>query len=353
MSEEVTLQPKKRIDYFDIAKGIAIICVIIGHTNIYFSRLNSAIFSFHMPVFFMISGYFLSTKLDFKAYAQKKAKQLFPPYIFTGLILVLTSIPIALYIHSDVIKAFLKRVLAFFYGAGTTIRKPFLVSQIGAIWFFLALFVALLIVRYFIHKKNGPLIIVLLALIGYFSAYKYWLPLSIQAGMTASLFVMLGYYAKKHNVLNALHNKLFMVVITAFSLIVFVINIIFNGKLYMVKNYYQFNVFTLLVAVCGTILVILLSRLISKTKIPKKILTFYGKNSMVILCVHLIEMDCLPWRSFRELLSSHGVSEWLRLLILVILKIIISTIAVFIVLKIPPIARIFNINAKPKEKVLA
>jgi len=50
---------KKRILYFDIAKGIAILAVIIGHLGGLPDILGRFIFSFHMPLFFLISGYFM------------------------------------------------------------------------------------------------------------------------------------------------------------------------------------------------------------------------------------------------------------------------------------------------------
>ena len=43
-------QIKKRIDWLDIAKGIAIICTIIGH-SFGKNRIGVFIFSFHMPIF--------------------------------------------------------------------------------------------------------------------------------------------------------------------------------------------------------------------------------------------------------------------------------------------------------------
>lgn len=47
---------KKRIAWVDIAKAIAIIGMIVGHevTN---DTLRIFIFSFHMPLFFILSGY--------------------------------------------------------------------------------------------------------------------------------------------------------------------------------------------------------------------------------------------------------------------------------------------------------
>lgn len=50
----------KRLDYIDAAKAIAIILVIIGHSNWLSAipRVGRMIYSFHMPLFFIISGFF-------------------------------------------------------------------------------------------------------------------------------------------------------------------------------------------------------------------------------------------------------------------------------------------------------
>lgn len=55
----------ERNNQIDISKGIAIILMILGHSIIltdnftnYFFKL---IFSFHMPLFFLFSGYYFRT----------------------------------------------------------------------------------------------------------------------------------------------------------------------------------------------------------------------------------------------------------------------------------------------------
>lgn len=60
---------KKRYDELDLMKGIGIILVYLGHSfnlkglenNFIFSYLYNTISSFHMPLFFLISGFILST----------------------------------------------------------------------------------------------------------------------------------------------------------------------------------------------------------------------------------------------------------------------------------------------------
>ena len=58
----------QRIRFFDIAKGVAILAVILGHSAIeandfipsYTAQIIlSFCFSFHMPLFFILSGYFI------------------------------------------------------------------------------------------------------------------------------------------------------------------------------------------------------------------------------------------------------------------------------------------------------
>ena len=51
----------KRIEIFDIAKGIAIILVVIAHLGIP-EFWRKFIFLFHMPFFFFIAGYFFKEK---------------------------------------------------------------------------------------------------------------------------------------------------------------------------------------------------------------------------------------------------------------------------------------------------
>ena len=52
---------KKRMDYIDIAKGIGIILVILGHRNIS-TDIKQFIYTFYMPLFFMLSGYLFKFK---------------------------------------------------------------------------------------------------------------------------------------------------------------------------------------------------------------------------------------------------------------------------------------------------
>jgi polysaccharide biosynthesis protein PslL len=49
---------KQREIWIDVAKGLGIITVVIGHSEIPFAK--HYFYWFHMPLFFILSGYFLN-----------------------------------------------------------------------------------------------------------------------------------------------------------------------------------------------------------------------------------------------------------------------------------------------------
>lgn len=74
----------KRLDWIDIAKGIAIILVIVGHTVPNPSPLRHAIFSFHMPVFFFLAGYTFRPK-PWRELLSGSVPRLLVPYLVLAL----------------------------------------------------------------------------------------------------------------------------------------------------------------------------------------------------------------------------------------------------------------------------
>lgn len=53
-------QDSKRIEFLDVARGMGIVCVILGHNLWSRSRGSAIIFNFHMPLFYFLSGIFFS-----------------------------------------------------------------------------------------------------------------------------------------------------------------------------------------------------------------------------------------------------------------------------------------------------
>ena len=86
----------KRLDYLDLAKGIGILIVMLGHFPFYGEphisiQLYDFIFSFHMPLFFIITGIIFGysrkwEKQTFKELFIKKLKTIIYPYFMLSVI---------------------------------------------------------------------------------------------------------------------------------------------------------------------------------------------------------------------------------------------------------------------------
>jgi polysaccharide biosynthesis protein PslL len=76
----------------DIAKGIGILTVVICHNWVLYhdrGEFSRVVFSFHMPLFFFISGIFFKPNLTFKETLVSKANSILKPYIAVTLFLIL------------------------------------------------------------------------------------------------------------------------------------------------------------------------------------------------------------------------------------------------------------------------
>ena len=67
------MTPAQRLDWLDMAKGIGMILVVYGHS---YGPSNYYVYLFHMPLFFILSGFLFNREQRFGTYFYKK---------FTGL----------------------------------------------------------------------------------------------------------------------------------------------------------------------------------------------------------------------------------------------------------------------------
>lgn len=83
MNEVIVVKNKERTPLYDVAKGICIISVVLGHLGI----ATRFVYFYHLPVFFFISGLFLNAeKYSFKDFLLKKIKSLYVPYVIISLL---------------------------------------------------------------------------------------------------------------------------------------------------------------------------------------------------------------------------------------------------------------------------
>lgn len=76
---------EKRNIYLDVIKGIGIFLVVLAHVSRH--SITGVIYSFHMPLFFIISGYIYGkyNKIEScRLFIQRKISSLLVPYFVLG-----------------------------------------------------------------------------------------------------------------------------------------------------------------------------------------------------------------------------------------------------------------------------
>lgn len=83
----------KRIEYIDVAKGVGIFLVVLGHNQVKNSlpALADFIYTFHMPMFFLLSGIFFRANIGFFPLLRRRFHTLLQPYLVTILMMYLTA----------------------------------------------------------------------------------------------------------------------------------------------------------------------------------------------------------------------------------------------------------------------
>ncbi|MCR4617009.1 MAG: acyltransferase family protein [Lachnospiraceae bacterium] len=188
----------ERIRWVDIAKGIAIILVVVGHTAS--SSVREIIYIFHMPLLFLLSGYTMKSIANMPNYVKKSAKKLLIPY------LIISVVFIGHYLlqkgsYSEFIWSMKRKPATILWAASGAIldSEGNLASFFDGIcrtWFLPTLFCARIMVGmiYKIKIKSVDVAIVLaMAAIGYvLGVSKLYLPLSFDIATVAVLFLYLG-----------------------------------------------------------------------------------------------------------------------------------------------------------------
>ena len=94
---------------------------------------------------------------------------------------------------------------------------------------------------------------------------------------------------------------------------------------------------------CACAMVILISRTIEiKTKKISNVLAYFGRYSLLILCVHVIELNLVQWWKITDKIIIMGGTEEVRLVVIIICKLILDLGITYILSKITFVRRIFG-----------
>lgn len=172
-----------RLVWLDIAKGIAIILVVIGHSNLPL-WMDRFVFSFHVPVFFIAAGMTNDFTKPWKPFIARKARTLILPFVVYSIIILL-------------MRSFISD-LSFGELTLYLLRDGWMGVPL---WFVPVLFVSLLVVRLSFDIKDEKLrcaVWLLLPLISIdLCHFRLNVPWNMAVVPFASLLVILGHYMKQ------------------------------------------------------------------------------------------------------------------------------------------------------------
>ena len=283
------MNTKKRIDWVDVAKGIGMICVILVHVEEMFTSTpytKLPLYTFHMPIFFFLSGYLFSIKSSFGEFLKNKCRRILLPYFCLGGILILFDI----YWHgrNPFGDSWFKKDYAMYDLTQLLTQKRFLTLWFIACLFWLSILFYVL-VRFIEKEVIRAIVVAALTIAGlcyfYFGGTAlYW---NIDVCLTALPFFYVGYLCKKTDFINEKilgSNKklLFFIGFVAIDIVCAVVNYQLTGQhLEMFFNQYAIAPLTYLGAFAGIFAVILIANVANCFP-----LRYIGANSMLFYAWH-------------------------------------------------------------------
>lgn len=275
---------ERKIEY-DILKGILIVFVVTGHIGV---NIGFDVYWFHMPAFFMISGYltqrflsfndmktlFISIKKSDKDSVQKilnRFKKFIVPFFTYCIVFYIIYRP----------EGVLKNIARVLYAGGNNVTIysfPY--------WFINALMMGLLF--YGTIRENKYKIYILLAAYvlihtNVFKLLPIPLPWGIDEGFGALIFIAIGDYLKKVNLSD--RRISFIGVIPIFIILINVYMGI-NYKLNMKSMEFNNYILDIVIPVSFTYLFLIISKGIAYIPIIRNIYIQLGLCSMTIYYTH-------------------------------------------------------------------
>ena len=333
----------QRLKFIDVARGISIICIILGHFDQ--DPITRVVFTFHVPLFYLITGYFTTDKRSFGDFVKAKARTLLVPYLITALIIiVIRSIMGA--VSGDMISELTHWSVVSLAGCGSPVEfGSHWFNGVGPIWFLLATFIGSVLFRALLSFTPVKRFAFVMAffLVGYLTAGYVYLPLSIQAGLIAVLYMYLGYLYRsvQENVLSL--PKEAKIVAVVFAFVIWIRFIKDFSSFWLVIADLGRGPVDILGSICACAIVLLFSRFLSeKVHYVAGFFSYFGKYSLLVMCIHCIEFKCINQEVVYTALQDRGMSFEAALIVMIMAKLIGILGLTYVLSKIKVVRRIMG-----------
>ncbi|TXT56541.1 MAG: conserved membrane protein of unknown function [Candidatus Thorarchaeota archaeon] len=283
----------RRMQWLDIAKGFGIIIVMLIHSIMpVVNPISTHLSSFVIPLFFFMAGITYNNEKHrgrLTRFAKTRGKRFLIPYFLIYIIVLVVLIPASIFVELPITTNEL--FFWFIYGAGPP-------NMSLHIWFLPVLFFGLLLFAVGDRIANGNelVLFVLFIFLMPVAAYLLWIafqplliPWHLSSIMLASIFVYVGNtfrYRRGLTPLTREHAVLDVLAIVFLSVVTLLVSQV-NGYVDMAMDNYGLSPFLYLITgITGSVLILILSHLVTKSSSISRFLLAYGKQSQEIYESH-------------------------------------------------------------------
>lgn len=285
------LQSASRINWIDSVKAIGIFLMVLCHAKLSNATLTTIIYSFHMPLFFLLSGYFEKGKEISLGGVKKYLQALIIPYFFFS-ICSFSICWISPYIHPEIYhmdsfgKIFKSACIGMLLMEDRVTSFSFMPS--GPLWFLIALFhiKVLFATGIWIYNKKRMMIIPYIFLL--FVIYKCnILYFSVDSALLAFPFYCVGFFFREFHQLDLFNYKRIYVAVIGIVLFVYLIVAgVQNGRVDIDGGLYGSNILLFyLNGIIGTVMCIMFAKAVKQ---DCKYVSICGQSTITILGTHLL-----------------------------------------------------------------
>ncbi len=291
-----------RLEFIDIAKGLGIMLVIMGHIEHDYVPFCGSV---HIPMFFVIAGYLCDlTKYEDKScgfVVAKRCKRLLIPYFVYNMVLYLKYLAKLILSHGTVKEA-LSAFLGFIYSASILLKdvpanenfEGFVFGN-GPLWFLTAMAASSAIfycIIYYVLKHRFDMKKIALSAALLIAAswtllqlLPVYLPWSFEMSLVGCVFMLFGLVLRNFNAAEFIKSHIYVPVI---ALVAFALLHHFNGSANMaICVYGKSLVVYVILGMLGSVLMLWLAFLIEKSALLGRAVAYVGRNTLIILAFHM------------------------------------------------------------------
>lgn len=285
-----------RLTWVDVAKGMAIILMVVGH-EVTSRHLHAVIFSFHMPLFFILSGYTSRPVATWARWWQKVKKSLVQVWLLATLMICLLGLEtLVLKKNLGILEIWHAVLGGIFWGSNNYVRGQY---GAGVMWFLFVFFWAKLLfdaVQIILPSWVRGIVLTLLS-VGSFALAPnpmHWLPQAFDLVPVAALFMWLGELWKGMDNHVNYHRPLTWLglgIIGTFWLVCVARAVHIELAIRMYPDYFG----SVIEALAGTIIFCLFAQWVERSPYLMRVLSTVGRHTLAVLCIHHLDLYWVNW----------------------------------------------------------